>query len=495
VEASRRSLALPTKILQQNDWDHCAADPVYWINAHVKTYDPRTPSKTLPFKLFPRQEAFLRWLQTLERKCIGGLCEKSRDAGVSYLCAAYALHGWLFRPGYKAGFGSRKLMYVDQLGNMDSVFEKIRFMLRSLPEYLRPKGFVSHKHDCNSKILNPDNGASITGEGGDNIGRGGRCSIYFVDEAAFLEHPQKVDAALIANTDVRVDVSTPNGLGNPFYSKRFQLPAEQIFTLHWRDDPRKGEEWAERTRREKGPVVFAAEYDIDYSASLEGIAIPNAWVRTAIGLRLPESNQCIAGLDVGAEGNDLSVFLPRRGAVILPPQSWGKLHTTATAYRAKELATLYQVHTVYYDSVGIGAGVKGTWQSSEKVLPFRTRPINAGSTPTESVWPDGQTSREKFLNLKAELWWAVRRRFERTYEFVAQGIQHPPDELISLPDHPQLIAELSLPLYELTETGKIRMEAKASLARRGVKSPDFAEALILSEAHYAARKQQLWIHV
>lgn len=581
----------------QKEWIRCAGDVAYWVNTYCFTYDPRTEGKALPFHLYPRQVEFFRWLTDRERHKESGICEKSRGVGVSFLCAAYALHGWLFKPGYKVGFGSRKLEYVDALGVMDSLFEKIRFMLRRLPSWMFPPNFKQKHHDCYTKLINPDTGAAITGEGGDNIGRGGRCSVYFVDEAAFLERPHQTEASLVETTDVRIDVSTANGPGNPFATKRYSYPSHRVFTFHWLDDPRKNQyvishngailgigqgrpsggdvpdgctvlyPWAEKTKREKGPVVFAGEYDIDYSASIEGITIPGAWVRTAVGLnlygvcntedhngdgngavdtaheygsndirqfinqpaistrqrnslgstagdsegyyvlpdgRLAVSRRCTAGLDIGEEGNDLSVFIPRWGSVVGMPVSWGKMNTTQTAFRAREEASKHRVAEVCYDSVGVGAGVKGTLRSMDtaeshqredvvKALSMVARPINTGVPPTLNMWPDGQTSKEKFVNLKAELWWSLRLRFEKTYEYVTQGIHHPPEEMISIPNCPQLIADLSLPLNDRNEAGKIKIESKDSMKRRGVKSPDFAEALVMSEACIVVKKQTFWV--
>lgn len=540
--------------------ERCAGDPVYFVDNFCTTYDPRTPAKSLPFKLYPKQISFIRWLEQLERDQSNGLCEKSRGVGVSFLCGAYALHGFLFKPGWKCGFGAHKLEKIDKLGDLDSLFEKIRFMLRRLPQWMLPRGFKWREHDCRTKLVNPQNGSAITGEGGDNIGRGGRCSLYIVDEAAHIERPQLVDAALVETTNVRVDVSTPNGPGNPFAVKRYSglIP---VFSYHYTSDPRKTKEWAEKVKREKGPVVFAAEYDLDYSASIEGITIPGAWVRAAVELELlgygrankgvgsysrsssarstngstdihsgndiskvgDEKNndetydrdgntrlngsrgttngvgnnsivkgRWIAGLDIGEEGNDLSVFIPRSGPIVGEPISWGKLLTTQTAWKARELGRELGVKEVHYDADGVGTGVKGTWNSSEIPLPFKAIPVHSGASPTESIWPDGQTSKQKFANLKAELWWRLRTRFERTYEYVTQGIKHPPEDLISIPNCPQLIADLSLPLYNTTETGKIKIESKESLKRRGVKSPDYADALVMSEAAYAIKKQQFW---
>src|SRR5262249_14545217 len=126
----------------------------------------------------------------------------------------------------------------------------------------------------------------------------------------------------------------------------------------------------------------------------------------------------------------------------------------------------------------------GTWQSAgrdpRRRLPFEAVPVQAGETPSDRLWPDGRTSRELFANLRAELWWLLRRRFEKTYEYVEQGVKHPPEEMVSIPGHPQLIAELSVQRYEREETGKIRMVSKARMRAEGIKSPDFADALALS---------------
>lgn len=467
----------------------CAADLPYWLNTYGKTYDPRLPEPLIPFRLFPRQVEFLTWLAAREAADEDGLAEKSRDVGFTWLCCSYALHGWLFRPGYSVGFGSRKLELVDRIGDPDTIFEKIRILLRNLPEWMLPAGFDWSEHDNHCRLINPATGATITGEGGDNIGRGGRKSIYFVDEAAYIEHPQKIDAALSATTRVRIDISTPNGPGNPFAQKRFsgKLP---VFTFHWRDDPRKDNAWYEREKARLDPVVVAQEIDIDYTASLEGICIPAVWVRAAVGLELPESGLAAAGLDVADEGKNRNVFIAHRGPVVRPPEAWRQANTTETAWKAADLAEQHGVGTLNYDSDGVGAGVRGTYESSERKLRFRPVALRGGTAASERIWPDGKSSKERFLNLRAELWWLLRVRFEKAYEFREKGVQHPPEEMISIPDHPQLIADLSLPLIVPTETGKLKLESKEAMARRGVKSPDFGDALAYS---FAPERRKAWV--
>ena len=77
----------------------------------------------------------------------------------------------------------RKELLVDRLGDMDSIFEKIRYTVKMLPGFLLPRGFDLNKNCSYMKLLNPETNSSITGEAGDNIGRGGRKLIYFKDEA------------------------------------------------------------------------------------------------------------------------------------------------------------------------------------------------------------------------------------------------------------------------------------------------------------------------
>jgi len=132
---------------------------------------------------------------------------------------------------------------------------------------------------------------------------------------------------------------------------------------------------------------------------------------------------------------------------------------------------------VNFDANSVGAGVKGTWDAAPWGLPFRGNGIMTGSSPTLRGWPDGKSSAEKFLNLRAEIWWCLRVRFEKAYEIREKKVPHPIEEMISIPDCPQLIAELSQPLREYTNTGKLKVESKDDMRERGVASPDYADSL------------------
>ena len=499
---------------QRGGWEvekqKCAEDILYWFDNYLWTYDPRLVGKPggayIPFKLWPKQRENVVWLLDRIRNSEEGLEEKSRDVGATYICGGVAVHQWLFNPGFKATFGSRKVDYVDKKDNPDSIFAKLRIMLRRQPPEFMPAGFQWGQHDNYMRIFNPETGAVISGEGGEEMGRGGRSTVYFVDEAAFVPNAETVEKALSGNTDCVIWVSSVNGMGNLFARKRHSiLKPHQIFRLHWRDDPRKTEEWAVNKQNSfSDPTTWASEYDIDYSASVEGICIPAAWVESAKRLRaleprLQPSNFGVVGLDVGA-GKAKSVAVPRKGPIVERPQSRGDPDTTETALWGIEVAKDNGASNLNFDAPGVGAGVSSTLMHNPRPGLIVT-PINTGNPPSERRrWPDGRTSGEIFGNLKAELWWLGRTAFQRTHEYVLHlegkegGREHPLTDLIALPsgdpDSDALCLQLSLVKWERNERGKIMIEKKDALKRRGIASPDHADAFVLT---FADSKQPMTI--
>ncbi|WP_164743110.1 hypothetical protein [Mesorhizobium sp. Z1-4] len=478
---------------------------LHWFDNWVYTYDPRLVGKRnddgsraspyVRFKLWPRQREFIRWLEERYQAGEEGLGEKSRDVGVTYLCGGFALHHWLFVPGFKATFGSRKVDYVDKKDNPDAIFAKLRIMARRLPEEMLPEGFEWSRHDNYMRLANPETGSVISGEGGEDMGRGGRSSIYFLDEAAFVPNAENVEKALSGNTDCVIWVSSVNGMGNLFARKRHSiLKQHQVFRLHWRDDPRKTEEWAQTKQASfSDPTTWAAEYDIDYSASVEGICIPALWVESAKRLaalepRLVPGNECVLGGDVGA-GKAKSVVVTKRGPLVEPPLARGDPDTTETAHWMLGIARETGASRLNFDAPGVGAGVSSTLMKNP-IDGLSVHPVNTGEPPSHTRWPDGRTSDEIFGNLKAEIWWLCRTALQRTHEHVLWlegkegGKEHALTDLLALPsgdrESDALCLQLSLVKWERNERGKIMIEKKDALKRRGINSPDHADALMLT---------------
>lgn len=460
-------------------------DKVFWINNFVFTYDPRRSPSLIPFVLFPKQVEYLHWRDERRVNKEHGLIEKSRDMGLTWLNVAYQTHCWLFEENYKGAFGSRKEMLVDRKGDPDSIFEKIRMILRNLPAWMIPKDFKWDEHDNYLRIINPNSGSSITGEAGDSLGRGGRNALYDVDEFAFIERAESVDAALSQNTDVIFYTSTPNGLGNCYAKKRFsgKIP---IFSFRWQDDPRKDNAWYEKQKNNLDPVILAQEVDCDFTASVEGIYIPAKWVLAAINLQLPKSGLPKAALDVASFGSNRSVFGVREGCVVTHIESWQGLGTTQSAFKVKDLMVQHNAVNLNFDADGIGEGVGSTLEASRNELleyerfPFTFIPMHGAASPSDRYWVGEQrTSKEKFQNARAEWWGLLRERFQKTYEHVNNIKAYELDELISIPSNPDLIAQISMPKRKYTSTGKLLVESKEEMKKRGIDSPDFADCIAM----------------
>lgn len=263
----------------------CSQDVCHWISNWCWTFDPFLRMSSDPFvkmELFPFQEDFIHWLEERESSQSDGFVEKSRDSGASYLFMAFLTHRWLFRNGWAGGVGSNKLESVDSIGDPKSLFQKMRIMLERLPEWMLPANFNLRRNIGLAKAINPANNSTIIGEGGDQIGRGGRTSIYGVDEAAYLERPHLADASLFQTTMVRIYISTPRGL-EEFYKKRGRMAK---FRMYWKDDPRKNKwyldlggnrqegqgygpdgaiyPWFETQKARESPETVAQEIEIDY---------------------------------------------------------------------------------------------------------------------------------------------------------------------------------------------------------------------------------------
>lgn len=490
---------------------HYREFPADFIDDWGCTYDPRLLAKGLPavvpFKLFPKQREWCEWVMGRWRASDPGLTEKSRDMGVSWLSVALSCTLCLFHEGLAIGFGSRKEEYVDRIGSPKSLFWKAREFLKLLPpEFLF--GWVP-ANAPHLRVSFPGTGSVMTGEAGDNIGRGDRSTIYFVDESAFIERPALIEASLSQTTDCRIDVSTPKGMNNPFARKRHSWPPERIFVFDWRDDPRKGPAWYAKQQELLDEVTLAQEVDRNYSASVSGVVIPQTWVQSAIDahkvLGFEPRGRRRGSLDIADEGPDLNAFCAARGVLVENVQAWSGKGSDifGTVQKAFGLCDVLAITDLDYDADGLGAGARGdarvlnetravkikvnAWRGSGKVV----RP----DEPIESAAPRGvkpdaddveRLNGDYYANAKAQGWFSLRYRFERTHRAVAMAnagedwrAAYDEDDLISIssrmPGLAQLTSELSQATYDSSGAGKMLIDK----APDDSKSPNHADAVMI----------------
>jgi len=476
-------------------------NPAQFIIDWGCTFDPRNIERGLPavvpFLLFPKQEEWIKYTLDNWKKQEPMTTVKSRDMGLSWLSVGLAVSLSCFHKEMVVGFGSRKEEYVDKIGAPKSLFYKARMFANMLPYEFRA-GFDRAKTAPHMRITFPDTGSVIVGESGDGIGRGDRSSIYFVDEAAFLERPQLVEASLSQTTNCRSDISTPNGSNNPFAEK---VLGKKIagFVFHWRDDPRKDQAWYDKQCRILDPVTVAQEIDINFNASVEGIVIPSSWVQSAIDahekLGIDPYGEKTSALDVADKGKDENAQAFRNGILLEDVVSWHGSSVEdifGTTSKAFDNCDQKGYRRLKFDSDGLGAGVRGDGRvlnesrSGEiEVIPhYGSSGVVNGDLPVfEGDDSDNpRLIKEFFANYKAQSWWSIRDRFKLTHEAVTQGRDFDPANIISISSKcsnlNKLITELSQPTYKKDGKGKVLINK----APDDAKSPNGADSVVMCYA-------------
>ena len=169
-------------------------------------------------------------------------------------------------------------------------------------------------------------------------------------------------------------------------------------------------------------------------------------------------------VDVARFGDDETVVCFRQGtdARSIPWRTWRGADTVQSAKRIADLIGEYKPDAVVIESIGPGQGVIDTLRSwSYKVL---------------EVHPGAPSARKEYLNVRAELW-------DRGREWIAmRGCLPPMDG--------DLFKQLTSIRYVVAGNSEsvLQMEAKKDMKKRGLSSPDRADALMISFAHNIARR-------
>lgn len=274
-----------------------------------------------------------------------------------------------------------------------------------------------------------------------------------------------------------------------------------LLTMNYNDNPH----FPEVLRLEM-EACKARDYDL-YRHIWEGEPVADAelaiirpcWIEAAVNahvkLGFEPGGERRVGFDVADEGEDSNALCYAHGSVILDVDSWHKGDVIDSSNRVNTYATLHGIHTIIYDSVGVGAGVKA---HLNRVASVSVKGFNAGEAvqdPDDDYMP-GKTNKDMFSNIKAQAWWGVRDRFYKTYRAVTEGARCPDDELISLsaslPELEYLKAELSRPRVDYDNNGRVKVESKKDMKKRGIPSPNMADALIMAFAP-TDRTLDIWL--
>ena len=200
----------------------------------------------------------------------------------------------------------------------------------------------------------------------------------------------------------------------------------------------------------------------NFPPSESDTVIPVALIDHAMknDIKVHEDTVSIWALDVARQGNDSSVLCKRQGPVIHPLTVWNNLDLMQLSGAVKAeydaVSSSKKPVEIIVDSVGLGAGVLDRLR--ELGLPARGLNVSERSM-----------QKETYINLRAELWFKCKAWLE--------GMD------VKIPHDDRLWAELAAPRYHFTSSGKIQVESKEAMKKRGINSPDRADAVCLSLAN------------
>lgn len=171
------------------------------------------------------------------------------------------------------------------------------------------------------------------------------------------------------------------------------------------------------------------------------------------------TEQIYYGVDVARFGDDRTVICKRQGNVVLGFKHWSGEDLMGTVGRIVHEAGMDSPVEIMVDSIGLGGGVADRLRE----LGYNVRDVNV----SESVALNQQAAK-----LRDELWLSCKEWLET--------------RAVKLPRNDELRQELIGPTYSFTSNGKIKVEGKSEMKRRGMRSPDLADALCLTFAGQAA---------
>ena len=162
----------------------------------------------------------------------------------------------------------------------------------------------------------------------------------------------------------------------------------------------------------------------------------------------------VLAVDVARYGSDRSVILRRRGDRVEDIQVLRQMDTMQLAARVAASIREHEQVQLHIDEVGVGAGVVDRLRE----LGHRVRGINVANRARQE---------RTYLNLRAEGYWTLAERFNTGR--------------ISIPSDNQLIGELAAMRYGYDkQTNRLKIESKDDMRKRGLPSPDIADALMLA---------------
>ena len=306
------------------------------------------------------------------------------------------------------------------------------------------------------------------------------------DESAGIDkeiHDRLIDGLMIGDDCHMLCIGNPLSPEGFFYDM-FEDPKFEKFTISAFDTPnvKAGEEtipglvtqkWIDRKRDEAGEdsPIWKAQVLGEFPETSEDTLIPLSWVREARErwYEVEPKGTPVYGLDPSGGGVDEAALCTRTDSYVHPMKAWQGLESPQLVRNTKN-NTLSNC-LVYVDVIGVGWGVNGELKNQN----VQAIGVNVKNTAEED---------ERFKNSRAELYWKVRDALDPDQE-----------DPLALPPDDKLEAQLTSIKYKTDSKGRIQIESKKDMRKRGLKSPDRSDALVLTMKDHGAGVRPVEVNV
>lgn len=298
--------------------------------------------------------------------------------------------------------------------------------------------------------------------------------LFLIDEASGVVEKvfEVAEGALSTEGSFVVMAANPTREDGYFFESHHKM-RDRWAALHWdgEESPLVSQRYIDDMRLKYGvdSPIYQVRVKGNFATAADGV-IPLDLCISAQNREVSPYNSAdeIWGLDVARFGDDSTALAKRRGNIQKEPtKEWFGKDTMQTAGLVKNEYDNAEVKpaSINVDVIGIGAGVVDRM----KELGLPVRGINVA---------ESSSVQDKYSRLRDELWFKGREWLE--------------EKDCKLADDDSLIAELTTVKYSILSNGKIKVEGKDEMKKRGVKSPNRADAWLLTFAQVSAANNHKW---
>ncbi len=420
---------------------------------------------------------------------------KGRQQGMS----TYIEGRFYWRVTHNKGMRAFILTHEEEATN--NLFEMAKRYHDHCPEHVKPATRTSNAKELIFDVI--DSGYKLGTAGNKSVGRSSTIQFLHASEAAFYKHADEHAKGImqtvpnIAGTEIFLE-STANGVGNWFH-QQWQLAeageSEYIAIFvpwFWQDEYKKecplaffpnekeillkesflltNEQLAWRRMKitelsvngMDGEKAFNQEYP---NTATEAFTLTgeNNYMENDLVLRsrktpfVEEYGPKILGVDPARFGDDRTAIIRRQGRKAYGLETHIKKDTMEITGIVHNIILTERPDAVCVDVGGLGAGVVDRLNElGHKDIIY---PVNAGSKPLDA---------KKYQNKRAEMWGEGKAWLEEL-----------PNQI---PDSDELHADLCNSKYSVDSISRLKIESKADMKKRGVRSSDCADAFLLTLA-------------